>query len=291
MRTTNRWILIFLGAALVFFGLASMTLQTFNWEVFRETAEDLRLSADTAENFDTGGESALETDGTLKISVVDSDLTITTHPGDQVRWTFTGTYPMDRVPEIEVTGDPSNRTIAVKYPNLVGIHIGSWSKLHLELPEAFGGQLEIRGTSNDAWIEPIDVERLSLTTVSGDVLLTAPRAADLSMESTSGHLIFTEAVIERARLESVSGDLDLDFKAIEGLTAKSTSGDVSVKAPSIPNLRLLLETISGELSYSGTSDRIDRTGDRRLLVEKGDADLEMRLTTVSGGIEWTEITP
>ncbi len=291
MKSSNRWILIFLGVALVSFGLASMTLQTFNWDVLRETADEMRLSADSARAFETTGGESLASDGILEISVVDSDLRITTHPGDQVRWSFTGTYPMDRVPEIEMSGDERDRKIEVNYPNLVGIHIGSWSQLDLEIPESFAGNLEIQGTSNDAWIAPLVLNRLVIRTVSGDVTVEAPHVEAFSAESTSGHVILTKAEIGQARLESVSGDLELACEALGSLVLKSTSGDVSVKAPPITDLRLLLETISGDLSYEGRSDRIDRTGDRRLLVENGHGSREMRLTTVSGEIEWIEISP
>lgn len=115
------------------------------------------------------------------------------------------------------------------------------TRLYLKIPK--GASIEAEGVSADITVNGSECDSISLSTVSGDVEVSAEsRRVDLA--SVSGDVEF-EGAAQRISAESVSGDVVL-IGVREEVEASTVSGDVTLEADLVENGRF--ETVSGELN-------------------------------------------
>lgn len=195
--------------------------------------------------------------------------------------------------KLQVEGDERSLGIAVKYPNTRG-GWNFWGRsddgaeptvLEVTIPQR--ASLEIESVAADVDVQQMAGARLSVSSVSGGVSVTASSPGEAEVHTVSGDSVLkittprvqVETVSGDVRLqggldgevsmESVSGDLELDAKALSKLTVASVSGDASVRAALRPGARVDAETLSGTLAL-----HLPRSTSARVRVETFSGDIE-----------------
>lgn len=175
----------------------------------------------------------------------------------------------DSVEELEIDASNSRLQISVKNRNQRNVDS---SRLKLMVPKKAG--IDATGVSADITISGMDNEKLSATSVSGDVEVEA-NSEWVSIESVSGDVDF-EGRTERISAESVSGDIDLSGISGE-VTASTVSGDMELQAGAIGSAKL--ETVSGDIVASG---QISDNG--RLSADSMSGDVTINLPADQSGL-------
>ena len=173
------------------------------------------------------------------------------------------------VEKLEVDASKSSLQIRVKYRNE-----RNTDNTELMLMVPGGASIDAMGVSADITVLGMDNEKLSASSVSGDVEVEA--TSDwVSIESVSGDVGF-EGKTGRISAESVSGDIDLS--GISGdISATAVSGDMELQAGSIESAKL--ETVSGDITTTG---EISSNG--RLTAESMSGDVTVNLPSGQSGL-------
>lgn len=174
---------------------------------------------------------------------------------DRIDLTASGTHITLRVVEKKMSMGWGKDTGA----HLV-VHVPARSALDVSLVSA---DLKLTGLAGDGHIQTVsgDVRgeaagnRLELTTVSGDVMLTAPNARELRLKTVSGDLMLTGPGGEVA-FTTVSGDGHLDLGSVSRLRLESVSGDLRIKGALATNGEVEASSVSGDvqLEFAGVPD-------------------------------------
>ena len=145
------------------------------------------------------------------------------------------------VEELEI--DASNSSLQIEVINRNERNIDS-TELKLMVPR--GANVDISAVSADVDVSRLDNEKLTASSVSGDVEVDAS-SQRVSIESVSGNVEFSGQT-QRITAESVSGDLDLSGISGE-ISATAVSGDMELQTGPIESARL--ETVSGDIVVNG----------------------------------------
>jgi len=220
--------------------------------------------------------------GTVDLSLVSGDITVTAGSGDQVRVRGTS----ERVPFVFERTASSVR-VRLETDDCDGRRRGRRNcdgdeRLEVSVPtgtrvigNSVSGAVSVRGVNGE-------VEAHS---VSGDVQVDgAQRRAEL--QSVSGD-VEGRSLQGDVRAHSVSGDVEL--QSVTGaVNAESVSGDVTLRG--LRSDRVEVETVSGEVMYEGTFSRDGRydfkshSGDVRLVMP-ADVAASLEVRTFSGEID------
>ena len=125
---------------------------------------------------------------------------------------------------------------------------------------------------------------LDVNTVSGEVECRSVRG-ELKVNAVSGAVTAQRSDLERVKISTVSGDIALDLvNARSDISSTSVSGDVTVRAP-YAGFDLVATSASGHVvaggqSFSARGSRAERS--RRL--REGDGAMRVRATAVSGDV-------
>jgi DUF4097 and DUF4098 domain-containing protein YvlB len=232
--------------------------------------------------------------------------------------------------KLEVEGDAGSLDISVKYPNTRG-GWNFWGRsdsgaeptiLEVTIPQR--ASLEVEAVAADVDVQQMAGKRLSLSSVSGRVEVTASSPGEAELQSVSGD-IFAKITTARVQaesvsgdvhlqggldgevsMESVSGDLDLVAKSLSQLKINSVSGDATVRTalqsgadvqgetlsgtlalrlPRSTGARLHVETFSGDIdSPAGTVNREEHGPGKSLEARLGDGRGEIKLESFSGDV-------
>jgi len=110
-----------------------------------------------------------------------------------------------------------------------------------------GASVETESVSADIYIDGLSGGRLSSSSVSGDLEVSATSSA-VEIESVSGDVVL-EGSSPETSVESVSGEIEL--RGIYGeLGIATVSGDVDIDAGELSDARF--ETVSGDLTISAS---------------------------------------
>ena len=145
------------------------------------------------------------------------------------------------VEELEI--DASSSSLQIEVVNRNERNIDS-TDLKLMVPR--GASVDISAVSADIDVSGLDNEKLTASSVSGDVEVNAS-SQRVSIESVSGDVEF-EGQTQRISAESVSGDLELSGIAGD-IEATTVSGDMELQAGAVENAKL--ETVSGDITVKG----------------------------------------
>jgi len=162
------------------------------------------------------------------------------------------------VEELEI--DASNSSLQIEVINRNVRNIDS-TELKLMVPR--GASVDISAVSADVDVSGLDNEKLTASSVSGDVEVNAS-SKRVSIESVSGDVEF-EGQTQRISAESVSGDIDLSGIAGD-IEATTVSGDMELQADAIKNAKL--ETVSGDITVKG-----EISGNGKLTAESMSGDV------------------
>ena len=195
--------------------------------------------------------------------------------------------------KLEVEGDQDSLDISVRYPNTRG-GWNCWGRsdngaeptiLEVMVPQR--ASLDLEAVAADVDVQQMAGARLSASSVSGNVTVTASSPGEAELESVSGDIL-ARITTSRAQVESVSGDVDLQggldgevsmesvsgdltlvAKSLSQLEINSVSGDANVRTALRPNASVKGETLSGTLAL-----RLPRATGARLHVETFSGDID-----------------
>jgi len=166
------------------------------------------------------------------------------------------------VEELEISASNSSLQISVMNRNERNIDS---TELMLMVPN--GASVEASAVSADIEVSNLDNDKLTASSVSGDVEIQAT-SNWVSIESVSGDVEFSGNT-GRISAESVSGDVELS--GIWGeIEATTVSGDMGLAAGSIESAKL--ETVSGDITLTG---EISSNGKLRAESMSGDVVIVM----------------
>jgi DUF4097 and DUF4098 domain-containing protein YvlB len=175
----------------------------------------------------------------------------------------------DSVDELEVNAAGSSLQISVINRNERNVDD---TDLKLMVPRAAG--LDIETVSADIYISKMTNEKLTASSVSGDVEVSAT-SQWVSIESVSGDVEFSGQT-GRISAESVSGDIGLSGISGE-IAATTVSGDMELSAGALESAKL--ETVSGDIMVTG---EISANG--RLSAESMSGDVVVSLPGAQTGL-------
>ncbi len=145
------------------------------------------------------------------------------------------------VEELEINA--SNSSLQIEVVNRNERNVDS-TELKLMVPR--GASVDISAVSADVDVSGLDNEKLTASSVSGDVEVDAT-SQRVSIESVSGDVEFS-GNSQRISAESVSGDIDLSGIA-GNIEATTVSGDMELHAGAVESAKL--ETVSGDIMVKG----------------------------------------
>ncbi|MEO8160950.1 MAG: DUF4097 family beta strand repeat-containing protein [Arenimonas sp.] len=233
---------------------------------------------------------ALAVDGQVHIENIKGRIVVRTWANPQVR--VTGTLGKG-VEKLEITGDARSLDVRVKYPN----SRGGWnlwgrddnrtepSNLEITLPQR--ASVDIESVSADVDVQQMAGRKLEVSSVSGNVVVTASSPGEASFENVSGDTTL-RITTAKLRVQSVSGDLRLQGGLTGDVDIESVSGDVELGAKALN--RLEVSTVSGDailraaLRPAGAIKAETLSGELRLELPRGSS-AKLHVETFSGDIE------
>lgn len=214
---------------------------------------------------------ALAADGQVHIENIKGRIVVRTWSQPQVR--VTGSLGKG-AEKLLIEGDGHSLNIEVKYPD----HDGGWklwggndnraepSVIEVMVPQR--ASLDIDSVSADIDVQQMAGRKLSVSSVSGAIVITASSPGEATIENVSGDtsLRITSNRVQvdsvsgdvklqggldgEVKLESVSGNLSLVAPALSLLDVNTVSGDAQLRAALKPAGAIKVETLSGVLSLS-----------------------------------------
>ncbi len=173
------------------------------------------------------------------------------------------------VEELEISASSSSLQIEVINRNERNVDS---TELKLMVPR--GASVDISAVSADIDVSGLDNEKLTASSVSGDVEVNAT-SKRVSIESVSGNVEF-RGQTQRISAESVSGDIDLSGIAGE-IAATTVSGDMELQAGIVESAKL--ETVSGDIVVKG-----EISGNGKLRAESMSGDVVIYLPAAQSGL-------
>jgi DUF4097 and DUF4098 domain-containing protein YvlB len=141
--------------------------------------------------------------------------------------------------------------------------------------------IEVATTSGDVRIDGAN-GRVDVATVSGKVALVAIKG-ELRAQSVSGDVEIGKARLDRLQVTTVSGDVELTGELRKGPHGIDTnSGDVRVVLPRSLPLRILVSSFSGKIADGFADPPSQHEGSHRRDLGKGGGTLE--ISTFSGDV-------
>src|SRR5512139_2060593 len=232
--------------------------------------------------------------GSLELSNISGDITITAGPGDDI--------VVNAVKRVRAS-DAAEAKQQLGYVTIEAVERGSG---RVEVRTNYQqGQRHIR-VSVDYTVTVPATCSVNVRSVSGDVKVTGVKG-DLSAESVSGDIVATDTG-QLSHLKSISGDVDITSAVSAGdASVSSISGDVTVKGLKAKGLdastisgelrlvdvgcdRATIKTISGDVQYGGPLTKSGRyemkshSGDIRVTMPEA-VGFELDASTFSGSVK------
>jgi len=232
--------------------------------------------------------------GSLELSNISGDVTITAGPGDDI--------VVNAVKRVRVS-DSAEAKQQLGYVTIEAVERGGG---RVEVRTNYQqGQRHIR-VSVDYTVTVPTTCSVNVRSISGDVKVTGVKG-ELRTESVSGDVIATDAG-QLAQVKSISGDVDITSAVSTGdASISSISGDVTVKGLKAKGLdsstisgelrltdvacdRAMIKTISGDVDYNGPLAKSGRyeikshSGDVRVTMPEA-VGFELDASTFSGSVK------
>lgn len=229
----------------------------------------------------------LAADGNVSIENIKGRIVVRTWAQPQVKITGSLGKGAER---LEVDGDSRDLSIEVKYPE----HRNGWNwkrddfeatVLEITVPQK--ASLDIESVAADVDVQQMAGRKLDVSSVSGNIVVTASSPGQASFENVSGDLtlrITTDSVdVEnvsgdinlqggltgRVSVETVSGNATVMAKTLSKLQFSSVSGDANLHAALATNGVVTGETVSGSLNIN-----LPKTTSAQLSIETFSGDIK-----------------
>ena len=213
----------------------------------------------------------LDATGQVHISNVKGSIIVRTWNKPEVR--VTGSLGKG-AEKLEIDGDASSIDIEVKFPNnstgwnLWGRSGNKMEPTVLEVTIPQRASLDIESVSANVDVQQMAGRKLSVSSVSAPIVVTASSPGQADFENVSGDITLriTSADVEassvsgdvklggglngRVDLETVSGNITLLAQPLSKLNANTVSGDVDLKAGLKPGGTINIESLSGEVGLN-----------------------------------------
>jgi hypothetical protein len=188
----------------------------------------------------------LNADGQVHVENVKGRIVVRTWAQPQVR--ITGMLGKG-VEKLDITGDARSLNIEVKYPN----SHGGWnlwgrddnrveaSVIEVMMPQR--ASLDADAVSADVDVQQMAGRKLSVSSVSGNVTVTASSPGEASFENVSGDTLL-RITSKKVQVESVSGDVKLQGGLNGDVSMESVSGNLVLGAQGLDKLQV--NTVSGD---------------------------------------------
>lgn len=148
------------------------------------------------------------------------------------------------------------------------------------------GEASFDNVSGDIDAE-LDSQALTVDSVSGDIQVTGRIGGRVSLDTVSGDATLEAQTLDRLTLSTVSGDghLTAGLAPSGRITADSVSGNVALVLPRDTSARLRIETFSGGISSPVGQVQTEEYGPgKRLEAKMGAGSGEIRLESFSGNV-------
>lgn len=232
----------------------------------------------------------LKADGSVSIENIKGRIVVRTWAKPEVR--VTGSLGKG-AEKLEIEGDANSLSIEVKYPsnstgwNLWGRDGNKLEPTILEVMIPQRASLDVDSVSADVDVQQMAGRKLSVSCVSGAVVVSAssPGQArfenvsgnttlritsnNVQAESVSGDIKLQGGLDGEVQMESVSGDLDLVAKALSQLSFSTVSGDALIQAGLQPSGSIDAESLSGTIDL-----RLPKSTSARVHVETFSGDID-----------------
>jgi hypothetical protein len=170
--------------------------------------------------------------------------------------------------------------------------------------QGIGGNLSLEGTARLSTVKTVSGgitinnggadAQLSLSTVSGDLLIQTLNARGLDVNTINGDVRISGWSGDRAQIRTLDGDLDLQASLVKGgrYEIESHSGSINLALPEQPGFELEANTFNGRIriDFPIKSEGPIRDGDRgprSVRGTYGDGSSSLRLQTFNGNLTVT----
>lgn len=170
--------------------------------------------------------------------------------------------------------------------------------------QAISGNLALEGTSRLAAVKTVSGgitinnasgdAQVSLSTVSGDLLVQTLNARALDVNTINGDVRITGWSGDRAQIRSLDGHLDVQTTLVKGgrYEIESHSGNINLSLPEQPGFELEAHTFNGRIRVdfpirSEGPIRDNDRGPRSVRGTYGDGSSSLRLQTFNGNLTVT----
>jgi hypothetical protein len=196
----------------------------------------------------------------LTVELGSQDLVLLPSPDDALHITYTPSRGWDYTygPEATVDGDryycfQANAVRSLKAQLGIQLMSPQATAVTMQVPE--GLAVTVSAVSGDVDIpEGLQVQRLEISTTSGDLDLCAVQVAEAgTLSAVSGDVDLEDCTMGTLTCTTVSGDQDLDTVTVQGdITLQSTSGDISLTLTAAPPHRAAsITSQSGAVTVQG----------------------------------------
>lgn len=151
------------------------------------------------------------------------------------------------------------------------------------------GQAEFENVSGDITLR-ITTPDVQVQTVSGEVRLGGGLNGNVEMETVSGNLTLMAQPLNKLKANTVSGDLDIKAGLKSGgtINVESLSGEVALNLLRNVGAKVHVETFSGDIrSPSGTVDEEEHGPGKSLDTTYGDGRGQIHVESFSGDVNIT----
>ena len=198
----------------------------------------------------------------IEINSIGSDISFQTVDTEEVKVVLKGQYAVKNQPEqalgtslengkLTLTIDKSNQD---SLPHM-GLTVRLDGKLLVSLPRSIK-KISVKTVSGELEAKDISLNSFDVETVSGDIKGTNSQIEKFKLDTTSGKLVWQGQLTE-LKSESISGDMELELKNSDPkIEADSVSGDLKFTFDSKPNLKMSLETTSGDLDIAPSLGKV-----------------------------------
>lgn len=214
---------------------------------------------------------ALNATGEVSISNVKGRIVVRTWNKSEVR--ITGSLGKG-TEKLDIDSSPDSIDIKVKFPNnstgwnLWGRNDNQVEPTVLEVTIPQRASLDIESVSADVDVQQMAGRKLSVSSVSAPIVVTAssPGRAefenvsgditlrittpDVQVQSVSGDVKLGGGLTGNVEMETVSGNLSVLAQPLNKLKANSVSGDLDIKAGLKPGGTINVESLSGEVGLN-----------------------------------------
>jgi len=148
------------------------------------------------------------------------------------------------------------------------------------------GEASFENVSGDTTLR-ITTNKLDASSVSGDLRISGGISGEVDVESVSGNVELAAKALDRLEANSVSGDTRLDFSLRPGgnVKAETLSGELDLTMPKATGAKLNVETFSGDInSPTGRVEREEHGPGATLETTLGDGRGRIDLESFSGDV-------